>query len=298
MFRLPSLTPKLTFHVMEQIPGVDLKVYFKAFGRTLHGRPRSSDPVIRDVSFASVQRTLCSLVNSVRFLQHARVVFNDLKLENVMVDPSYPDVVLIDYIDSNHTCSRLRCPKLRDYRVIRTYEDEYNKEPSFAEDVWRMGLMMMDALMLLFKDTFPGNYPSEQVKDAYDDHPSRYPSRLIERLVDTCIGIVEEHYGTSLAGHPPNMSNRQYSTFKDHMRRWRFTLLQMMDKNPSRRPVATELLTRPQYVFRACSSTHPTHSLTRQRCKAKEAMFNVREDLHRRLRARSAPSSSGTSRVP
>jgi len=270
---------------MEQIPGVDLKVYFKAFGRTLHGRPRSSDPTIRDVSFASVQRTFCSLVHSVRFLQQARIVFNDLKLENVMVDPSCPDVVLIDYIDSNHTCTRLRCPTLRDYRVVRTYEDEYNNEPSFAEDVWRMGIMMMDAMMLLFKDTFPGNYPSEQVKDAFEDYPWRYPSRLIERLVDTCIGMVEEHYGTQLAGDSPLASNPKRDAFRDGVRRLRFTLLQMMDKNPSRRPMASELLTRPQYVFRTCSTTHPTRSLTRQRCQAKEAMFNVREDLHRRLRA-------------
>ena len=277
VFRLPSLAPAVTFHLMEKIPGVDLKVYFKAFGRQLHGKARASDPTIPDTSFASVQRTFCSLVQAVQFLQRTRVVFNDLKLENVIVDPNRPDIVLIDYIDSNHSCSRLRCPELHDYRVIRTYEDEYNDEPSFAEDIWRVGLMMLDAMMLMFKDQFGGNYPSEQIKDAFDESFSTYPTELIHNLIDACIGLVQEHYVSTYAA-------TRSSSLLTYLNALRDTLRKMLHKRPAERPLARHLLTQPRYVFHRCHSQYPTAPLSRERCQAKEAMFMVRKDLMRRLK--------------
>lgn len=272
IFTLPS-TPGILYQMMERVPGMELGKYMKLLYRARARKRKTTDPEV-SATFPAFHRLACSLVEAVHFFHQSKVVFDDMKLENVLVDPDHPNVVFIDYNDSNIHCTRFKCGKRSDdNRVIRTYQDLYNRTHSTAEGVWRLGLLLLDMLSNLFYDNFE-DYPAQDVKHAMDRHerdrtPLEYPTSLIRHIV---------HKATRLlfAAYPTHSSEKH---------KWAATLLQMLDKRPERRPTTTELLTRAWSPFAACRTCTALQmrQIADTRNRAKRALHNARTQLEKRF---------------
>lgn len=281
VFRLTK-TDEITCHLMEFIPGKDLLEYMQAFEHQLHRRRVSTEnarhgaykhaksmtadqPTVPSPTFETFFLKLCSMARAVRFLSHAHVVFNDLKLENVVCLGS--GVVLVDYIDSDYKCSKLMCEDSNKEHIISTYNDTVNNRRSLSEDVWRLALVILDSMMQLQTTPFVDSYPSEQITDAMVKDRYIYPTDLISGLVNACV-------------------NRTTQTFnydaKIPVERLKSTLNAMLHEDPAERPSADELLEpNGPYAF-AGKGTSP--KLTPERQTAKKALVAVRKAMQERLR--------------
>ena len=270
VFTIPTF-PELTCHVMEYLPGVDLFKYFQMFGERLHryrtrtneGNNEDNHNHVDDPSYKALMQVFCDIVRAVDFFHRAKVVFNDLKLENAIYTKT-SGVVFIDYIDSNRNCKPLSCPETS-RTIIRTYEDNYNMISSFAEDIWRLGLMIMDAIILLDSKGHT-YYPSEEIVDMMESNPHNYPSDGIHRLIDKCMNILNISYDTDQL---PN----------DELNKFKYTLEKMMHMVPEERPSTENLFNDPMFVFAEWMKVFPDSPITPERYTSKRSLNKVREYL-------------------
>jgi serine/threonine protein kinase len=213
--------PELMYHIMEYLPGQDLLAYFKA---------------CRNITFETVMKIFCSLLQAMQFFHSAGVLFNDLKLENVIVCPKTKRVSLIDYIDSSTGCRRLECDVGSDEdedAVVSTFADKYNDVRSKAEDVFRVALTMLDAIALLtglFEESdYETDYPASVVKDGITR--DGYPTATILREVTKCTAALKQTF---------SLSSKVHTSLTD-------TLLAMLAKRPEQRPSIRSVLRTPPF---------------------------------------------------
>jgi len=206
--------PAMQYHIMEYVDGDDMFKFFRKNKRTL--------------TFDDLMKIFCSFLQAVQFFHGAGVLFNDMKLENVMVNTAKRRVSLIDYLDSSIGCKHLKCSEPRDRTAIHTFEDIYNDTRSLAEDVWRIGITMLDALSILLNITHK-DYPANIIKDAITE--TEYPTDIIEELVHKIVGALRDRYRLD---SPTSLAFERM-------------LISMLHKNPEKRPPVAKILRTPPF---------------------------------------------------
>lgn len=197
------------FHIMEYLHGDDMFHFFKKNRKK--------------ITYDELMKIFCSFLHAVQFFHGAGILFNDMKLENVIVNNEKRRVSLIDYLDSSIGCKHLECSKPRDGSAIHTFEDIYNDKRSLAEDVWRIGITMLDALSILLNLTHQ-DYPANIIKDSITE--TEYPTEIIEDLVHSIVDSLKNRYSLE-----DNVSVG--------MKRM---LVSMLHRDPQKRPSVSKIL--------------------------------------------------------
>ena len=170
-----------------------------------------------------------------KFFHEAGMIFDDLKLENVLVDPKYKRVVIIDYIDSSTGCSKLKCQSDEDSHIVNTFVERHADTPSIAEDIWRIALTILDTIHLLTTGSM-SNMPANDIQDMITR--DAYPLNEIRNIVNNEIHAMQAMF------HLKDSLCKEFSK----------TLLDMLDENPSHRPTVDELF---KYSpFNTCIQQH------------------------------------------
>lgn len=202
----------LLFQYMEYLEGQDLLEYFENNGS--------------DITFENLLKIICGLLHALYFFHSAGVIFNDLKLENVFINPKTLDITMIDYTDSSSGCNKKQCSITKD--TVKTYTNPY-RDDTTKEDIWRLCLLWMDCITSIINlkedrifDTL--NYFSENVSDALDDSHS-YPTELIQDDLKECFRSFEKLF----PHHIVQISELYKVSVK------------MMDKYPENRPSIVQL---------------------------------------------------------
>ena len=204
--------PELMYHIMEYLPGEDMQKYFAKYNE---GKIK--------LSFKELMRIFCSLIHCLRFFHESGIVFNDLKLENIIVNPEYKRASLIDYIESSTGCTRLKCTD--NSGVFKTIINPENNTPSLMDDVWRLALTILDAIHMCNKKlNHFDELPANQIMNHIKKHS--YSMKKIEDI------IVEEL--TTLQSKMKIKSSDIQCLKK--------ALLNMLDRDPNKRQTLDELV--------------------------------------------------------
>ena len=196
----------MLFQYMEYLEGTDLLDFFENNGDT--------------IKFKDLLKIFCGLLHALYFFHSAGVIFNDLKLENVFINPKTFDITMIDYTDSSSGCNKRRCKITKD--TVKTYVNPNNQDTT-KEDIWRLCLLWMDCITIIInlkEERFINelNYFSEEVTDMLEDEI--YPSENIESELNDYFSNFEKIFPHYII---------QIQKLKD-------ISLKMMDKNPDKRP--------------------------------------------------------------
>lgn len=217
-------TKKYTLHFMELLSGIDLFEYLHAHGAEL--------------TLKDLMTIFCRLLHAIHFFHSAGLLFNDLKLENLMIDPTTFHVTCIDFYDSDSQCTHTHCNERPRPHIIFTFMDPFHKA-GLHEDVWRIGITILDILQIVsscrakkrgrrhHKESFPGDVIKEECGK------SRYPIANIRVIVRRiCQKAVDVYRNDQSYG-------RSASTLFSHIRT---SLLHMLDEHVSSRPSVEKLL--------------------------------------------------------
>ena len=207
--------PELVYHIMEFLPGKDLQVFLED-----NAKKDANDNT--RLTYTDLMKIFCSLLHAMKFFHEAGMIFDDLKLENVLVDPKYKRVVIIDYIDSSTGCSKLKCQSDEDSHIVNTFVERHADTPSIAEDIWRIALTILDAIHLLTTGSM-SNMPANDIQDMITR--DAYPLNEIRNIVNNEIHAMQAMF------HLTDSLCKEFSE----------TLLDMLDENPSHRPSVDEL---------------------------------------------------------
>lgn len=218
--------PAMYVHLMELLPGKDMKYYLREHGKTM---------TLHDVLVM-----LCSVWHVLMFFHEGGATFNDLKLENVMIHPQTKRATFIDYFDSHTQCTHTECAEEGD-NIISTFDsDEFRDSAGFSEDVWRFALLTMDVLETVqrAKDDDLGDehdgLPSDEVKgDIEESPPGRYPTNEIHRRVKDICDQITLTYRDDTSYPVP------VATVQEQLRK---TLLAMTVGALGRRPTTAQLM--------------------------------------------------------
>ena len=213
--------PELIYHIMEYLPGNDLQVFFETDGKKLKIDPSR-------LTFDDLLKIFCSLLHAMKFFHDSGIVFNDLKLENVLVDPKYKRVTIIDYIDSSSGCSKLSCTCPDSMNIVQTFRDRHNEAVCIAEDILRIAMTMLDSIHLLTTGEMV-NMPANSIQELIT--PYSYPMDKITVIVNNEINALKERFNLK----------------EEKIKELRETLLDMLEENPNTRPDINELLERPPF---------------------------------------------------
>lgn len=154
-----------TLHFMELLTGEAMYDYLRTQGHRLQ--------------LKNVMTLLCRLLHALHFFHDAGLMFNDLKLENLMVDPVTLHVSCIDFYDSNTQCTHTHCTERPRPHIIFTFRDPFHEE-GLHEDVWRLGLTMLDILESVHRSHLRHR---GHLRDDEDDALQRLARRPRERRV-------------------------------------------------------------------------------------------------------------------
>jgi serine/threonine protein kinase len=208
-----STTTSLLFQYMEYLEGMDMQQFMQAHADK--------------VTMHDLLRILCHTLNAMYFFHEARVMLNDLKIENVFINPKTLEVTMIDYTDCALDCDETKC-KFTTSSIIRTYENEFDSHITTKEDVWRLGLLWLDILTMIINANTPVYDSlwdgSEDVVDALENAASMdrgYPTDEINKIVDDRIDPLQTFWD-------PDVVNLQTK-----LRSILYAMLAPSDKRPS-----------------------------------------------------------------
>lgn len=236
----------MLFHIMEYLHGDDMFYFFKKNKKTL--------------SYNDLMKIFCSFLQAVQFFHGAGILFNDMKLENVIVNNQKKRVSLIDYLDASIGCKHIKCTEPRDRTAIHTFEDVYNDTRSLAEDVWRIGITMLDALSILLNMTNQ-DYPANIIKDSMTE--TEYPTDIIEELVHTIVDNLKDRY---------KLDNQTSMAFKR-------ILSSMLDKDPQKRPPVSKILRTPPFDVCLKNKLFTMKKMLRSRRRDKKMVRRLRQTV-------------------
>lgn len=234
-------TKQYTLHFMELLSGIDLFDYLHAHGAEL--------------TLKDLMTICCRLLHAIHFFHSAGVMFNDLKLENLMIDPATFHVTCIDFYDSDTQCTHTQCNERPRAHIIFTFMDPFHKA-GLHEDVWRIGITILDILQIVsscyakkrgrrhIDESFPGDVIKEECRR------SRYPSDYIRNIVQrTCDKAATAYKHDRSYGRPASTLFSQIRT----------SLLQMLDGHVASRPSVDKLLHSQPWSICAHSKHPPQH---------------------------------------
>lgn len=249
--------PALIYHIMEFLPGDDMHVYFTKYNK---GKV--------NLSFKGLIRIFCSLIHCLGFFHDSGIVFNDLKLENIIVDPEYKRATLIDYIESSTRCSQFHC-KDND-GVFKTIINPENNTPSFADDVWRLALTILDGIYLCNKtiknfDELPANKIMNHIRKY------SYSMKKIKEIVDEELGLLQN----KMKIKPSDIQHLQG------------ILLIMLDHDATKRPSLNELVTREPFSVCTQNKQFRMPRMSNERRIGKTTCKRLRQQFTRKLTKKS-----------
>ena len=159
-------------------------------------------------------------------------MFNDLKLENIIVDSENKRATLIDYIESSTRCSQFHCKD--NSGVFKTIINPEDNTPSFADDVWRLALTILDGIYLC-------NNTTKNIEEL----PA---NRIMKHIRNHSYSIdqINEIVGKELGKLQIKMKIKPSDTQHLHN-----ILIQMLNRDAKNRPSLDELVTCPP--FSICS---------------------------------------------
>ena len=240
-------TKEYTLHLMELLPGVELYDYVRKEGHRL--------------TLRHLMSIFCRLLHALNFFHGAGLLFNDLKLENLMVDPVTHHISFIDFYDSNTQCNHSRCAERPRPHIIYTFRDPFHEE-GLHEDIWRLGITLLDILESihrshayvhgrLHKEELRDRLPGDHIKDECK-YSERYPTAYVKNLVRRVC-----HKAAVVYAHDRSYGAPARTLFAQV----RGSLLQMMHERPDARPSVTRLLrTAP---WKVCAASQPAPKLQR-----------------------------------
>ena len=208
--------PDLIYHIMEFLPGKDMQVFLED-----NARKEATDET--RLKYDDLMKMFCSLLHAMNFFHEAGMIFDDLKLENVLVDPKYKRVVIIDYIDLSTGCSQLKCHNDEESHIVNTFAERHADTPSIAEDIWRIAITMLDAIHLLTTGSM-SNMPANDIQDMITRES--YPINEIREIVKKEIHAMQEMF---------HMKDALCESFSE-------TIMDMLEEHPADRPTIKELL--------------------------------------------------------
>lgn len=208
--------PDLIYHIMEFLPGKDMQVFLED-----NAHKEANDET--RVTYDELMKIFCSLLHAMRFFHESGIIFDDLKLENVLVEPKYKRVVIIDYIDSSIGCSLLKCQSDKDAHIVNTFAERHTDTPSIAEDIWRIALTFLDAIHLLTRGSMK-DMPANDIQDMITRE--FYPIDDIRVIVNNEIHAMQKMF------HLNDVLCKSFSE----------TIMDMLEKHPADRPTIKELL--------------------------------------------------------
>ena len=276
-------TKHMLVHFMELLePGGELKDYLNDEGNTL---------TIRDM-----MRILCSLMQAMHFFHDAGVIFDDLKVENLIVNNETKRITIIDFFDSHTNCTRTHCRNTK--HVVSTFSDTFNDKPGTAEDIWRLALVILDmfeivglAKMNMLKNHKSNAWlPSDYISDYVSKATFRYPTTDIDQLVDKVVNRLPPLFNTD------RTFTSEPKTFFNHIK---ISLKSMLDKNIHIRPTIEQLYTQPPWQICDDASSHKMNVADRQQFLAPRRMPVSRrkaKDAVKRLRTIFAHSDATRTR--
>jgi serine/threonine protein kinase len=240
--------PDIIYHIMDYLTGSDLQVYLENSNTKL--------------SFVDFMKIFCSLLQAMQFFHESGLIFNDLKLENVLVDPKYKRVVLIDYIDSCTGCTQLYCKDTK--HIVKTFTDRHTNIPSIAEDIWRIALTILDAIHLYTTrdmEEMPANNINSYVRPDKD-----YPTLKIESIIKKEINRFQKTFPTDIN------NGLKHSFYK--------MLGRMLHAIPAQRPLIKDILEKEP--FNVCNQKDYTmHRILNIREKSKNAVRRLSKKIEK-----------------
>lgn len=240
---------KYTLHFMELMTGEDMYTYLRKQGHQMQ---------LKDV-----MTLFCRLLHALHFFHDAGLMFNDMKLENLMVDPVTLNIACIDFYDSNTQCTHTHCSESPRPHIIYTFRDPFH-EDGLHEDVWRLGITMLDILESVSRshlrhrgrlrgDEDDADYalPGDHVKEEFK-YSNRYPSSEVRNVVRRVCQKAATIYAADKSYGPPAIAL---------FAQIRTSLMQMLHESVNARPSVARLLQ--SVPWRVC--THAKHPPKHQR---------------------------------
>ena len=116
-------TPKFIYEKMKYLP-MDLQTYSKNYDWTLQ-------------DFIDI---MCQVMHGIRLFHTLQYILTDLKVQNILYNPETKQLKLSDFCESYNTY--LKPPNL-----MYTYYNRNNERGSKKEDVWRLGILMLNFMV-------------------------------------------------------------------------------------------------------------------------------------------------------
>jgi len=237
----------IIYHIMEYLSSRDMQMYLEDTATVL--------------SFKELMKIFCSMLQAMQFFHESKLIFNDLKLENVLVDPKHMRVVLIDYIDSCTECTQLECTDANGI-IVKTFGERRTGKPSIAEDIWRIALTILDAIHLYTvrnMDDMPANAINFIVQPNKD-----YPTEKIKEIIKKEVTCLQTAF-------PNDIDNDKKESLCNMLGR-------MLHAKPVQRPLITDILN--EEPFNVCNQKdYKMHRIQDTRVKSKEAAKRLSEAI-------------------
>jgi len=175
---------------------------------------------------------LCQIINGLVLFHKLGFIMTDLKMQNIMIKPSSGKVVFIDFFDS------LKITTQEKQRFMFTFHAKRNKNTT-AEDVWRVGLLMLQFLFYKSNDIM-----SQQNKLLLKDEVQRVGNMLRKKTNNTW----PPYNFNTLRTHFQNIQRIIYNSswienvHKEYIDEIFSFIREMLDTVPRNRPSLTEII--------------------------------------------------------
>jgi len=233
--KLADETKEFTLQFMELIKGKELYDFLKE----------------NTLNLKQVMTIFCSCLHALDFFHDGSLMFNDLKLENVMVDPETFHVTFIDFYDSNTQCTHNRC-KENPYTTICTFIDPTH-EPGLHEDVFRLGILFLDSMTQICHhrdNNASGGLAGDSIKYELDRNNSTYPTKEIRAIIENTVAAFRDIYRMD-----ESCGRRSADSIISELHN---TLKLMLASDISKRPSVRELLEKEPWKL--CKGQSTNHS--------------------------------------
>lgn len=257
--------PTLMYEIMEYVEGSDLFSFCAETEMVVAGDAENSHSTQtpHTLTVHQLMTVFCNFIRAMKLYEKSGLLFSDLKLENVMVDPKTLVVTLVDYFDNSASgCDHYHCEK-GDTNDVHTFEDEYNNTACQAGDVWRIALTILDAIsMLVEKPKDPNKLPANVIrhKISANTYPEAQVFQITQRVIDKLMAKCKVQSGTN---------EHSYITELKEL------VLKMLNKDISSRPTMAEVATLPP--FGVCNTQkHSLHHIRDTRKQGKQLIQRLR----------------------
>ena len=245
-------TPTFIYEIMEWMP-TDLKGFSKENRWTAK-------------EFIDI---MCQVMHGIVLFNSLDYVLTDLKLDNVLFNPKTGRIKLIDFLESYDL-------KAKENKYMYTYYNSHNRH-SFAEDVWRLGLLMLQFLL-----------PRVLQYKGYDEYSEDHTLPSFIRKVRARVTKERMKYDYNEMIRPHLQDMYKTLVYKDpDKKKWQklFPLLAaMLHNDPNKRPSVSNIL-RDRLFCRSCYLPRVDYSedFANKYSGYEDSKFSEKEDVTSKL---------------